>query len=301
MKKYRKGLLAILFFALVLASIVWWSQHTGATGQTSAEATPPMLVTLPVPAAPPTAQAVSAPDNPDPIKGTQMPMPAPQDARPVRGNADHDVREALAQLMAANDLLHFVQTTNFVQHLVATVDNLPRQHAPIAAWPVNPMPGRFSVGDTTHPAPLGPNPISLANAARYRPFVAFVESVDTARAVALYTRLYPLFQQAYVELGYPKGHFNDRLIAVIDHLLEAPVQLTEPSVSRIEVKGAYRPLRPWVTYEFTDPTLQAMSAGQKMLLRTGALNHQRLRTKLMAVKAQLALISPTRLIDSVTR
>lgn len=27
-----------------------------------------------------------------------------------------------------------------------------------------------------------------------------------------YVRLYPLFQKAYVELGYPNGYFNDRLI-----------------------------------------------------------------------------------------
>ena len=37
-----------------------------------------------------------------------------------------------------------------------------------------------------------------------------------------YVRLYPLFQSAYRELGYPDGYFNDRLVFAIDDLLAAP-------------------------------------------------------------------------------
>lgn len=57
--------------------------------------------------------------------------------------------------------------------------------------------------------------------------------------MALYVQLYPLFQQANVELGYPKSHFNDRVVTVIDHLLAAPVQIAALEVSRIDVKGPY--------------------------------------------------------------
>ena len=49
-----------------------------------------------------------------------------------------------------------------------------------------------------------------------------MESVDTGRLAALYVRFYPLFQQAYRDLGYPNGYFNDRLVEVIDHLLVTP-------------------------------------------------------------------------------
>ena len=38
----------------------------------------------------------------------------------------------------------------------------------------------------------------------------------------MYKQYYPLFQQAYVDLGYPEGYFNDRLVEVIDHLLATP-------------------------------------------------------------------------------
>jgi hypothetical protein len=43
-----------------------------------------------------------------------------------------------------------------------------------------------------------------------------------------------------------------------------------------------------VRYEFADPALESLSAGQKMLLRTGAENHQRLRAKLVDLRARVA-------------
>jgi len=36
--------------------------------------------------------------------------------------------------------------------------------------------------------------------------------VDAKKLVSVYVHLYPLFQQAYVGLGYPDGYFNDRLV-----------------------------------------------------------------------------------------
>ena len=83
-----------------------------------------------------------------------------------------------------------------------------------------------------------------------------VNAVDTAKLVALYVRYYPLFQQAYRELGYPKGYFNDRLVEVIDHLLGAP-----------EVPASAKLVRPKVFYLYADPGLEAQSAGRKVLMR----------------------------------
>jgi hypothetical protein len=67
-----------------------------------------------------------------------------------------------------------------------------------------------------------------------------------------------LFQEAFVRLGYPKGYLNDRVVEVIDHLLDTPT-----------VEGPIRLSRPHVLYTFSDPALEALSSGQKMLLRIG--------------------------------
>ena len=90
--------------------------------------------------------------------------------------------------------------------------------------------------------------IAPDNSARYAPVVALVHAIDTKQLVGS-IRFYPLFQQAYRELGYPDGYFNDRLVAVIDHLIATDVK---PPIAVVKV-----------LYQYADPELEALSAGQK--------------------------------------
>ncbi|HKE94098.1 MAG TPA: DUF3014 domain-containing protein, partial [Povalibacter sp.] len=94
---------------------------------------------------------------------------------------------------------------------------------------------------------------------------------------ALYKHFYPLFQQAYTELGYPDGYFNNRLVEVIDHLLETP-----------EVTGPIRLTQPGVLYQFADPALEERSAGQKLLIRMGSDNAAALKLKLRELRREIA-------------
>ena len=125
-----------------------------------------------------------------------------------------------------------------------TVDNLPRETAPVRVMPLEPVPGRFTPGPQ--------------NAARYAPYVSVLEALDSGALVQRYIDSYPLFQQAYEDLGYPKAYFNDRLIEVIDHLLAAP-----------EMPAEAKLVQPKVFYQFADPDLEKRSAGQKIMMRIG--------------------------------
>ena len=288
MKKFTKTFGVILgLAALAGAALFWWTSQTEPVQVQVSASLPTTPKPLPALPPPPAAAAVSPPAIAHPIEAIAPQQNLTVKTLPELDAAETHVRRALSEFMSAKDITRYLRLGQFVRHVVATVDNLPREHAPAAVWPVNPMPEQFSTGQGDGSNPLGPIMINANNNARYTPFVNFVTALDTGKAVALYVQLYPLFQQAYVELGYPDGYFNDRLVAVIDHLLAAPVHLAPLEVRRVEVRGAYQPLRPWVTYEFTDPTLNALSAGQKMLLRTGAVNHQRLRTKLMDFRKHL--------------
>src|SRR5260370_335856 len=119
--------------------------------------------------------------------------------------------------------------------------------------------------------------IGADNAARYTPYVVAMEAIDSAKLVAIYVRLYPLFQQAYAELGYPSRYFNDRLFEVIDHLLATP-----------DVRGPVALVQPKVLYEYADPSLQDLSAGQKMLVRMGPENEAKVKAKLRELKKALS-------------
>ena len=267
--------LVIVVAVILAAAFGWWRWSQ----QKEAPPAPPVA------SAPPPSAAPA--DTPPPVAvGTQNPVDAlaePEAALPALNDADARVTAALNELVGKKSVGTFLEAGGFVRRFVATVDNLPRAQAPARMWPAQRAPKSFEVQGSGEQKSIGAD-----NASRYTPFVLFAESVDTARAVALYARFYPLFQQAYEELGYPGKYFNDRLVAVIDHLLQAPEPAGPVQVKLTEVKGEMAPQRPWISYEFVDPQLEALSAGQKMLVRMGPVNERRMKARLKELRAQLA-------------
>ena len=59
------------------------------------------------------------------------------------------------------------------------------------------------------------------NTRRYLAHVEMLEALDTEQFAALYQKNYPLFQQAWRELGYTDSDFNDRLLDVIGKMERA--------------------------------------------------------------------------------
>jgi hypothetical protein len=158
-----------------------------------------------------------------------------------------------------------------VHRIVATVDNLPGSKVPQQVMPVKPPGGSFSTVDQG-----GKLSISPANSARYARYINLISQLDTAALMSAYRSHYPLFQQAYRELGYPKGEFNDRLVEVIDDLLEAPQP--EPPVALVA---------PRAMFDYANPDLQDASAGQKILIRLGPENEARVKAKLRQLRRAL--------------
>lgn len=241
----------------------------------------------PAPAAAPTA---AVPDVAQPAPGAAAPagplhpLAPDTESAPVTATTLEGV---LSEALGSDAVQRFLLTGNFAQRVVATLDNLGREHAPVAMWPVAPTPGRFMVDEDA-----GTPHIAVANAARYEPFVAFASSLDAQRVVGLYRRLYPLLQQAYRELGFGDRFLNDRVVEVIDLLLATPEPAGAPEVRLTEVKGPYPAAKPWTRYEYADPQWQSLAAGQKILLRVGADNRSRLKAKLREIRKQLLAAQP---------
>jgi hypothetical protein len=238
----------------------------------------------PTPAAPPQAPpgaqapapAASAASAPAPEKPS---LEVPVAATPL---APEDIPNELTELVGRKAVATFLQLDDFPRRLVATVDNLGRAHAPLMVWPVNPTPDKFLVQQADASTVINPD-----NAARYTPFVLLTETVDVGRAVDLYVRMYPLLQSSYEQLGFPNKKFNGRLVEVIDLLLATPEPPDPVKVTLTEVKGPIPSVRPWVRYQYADPALESLSAGQKILVRSGAVNERRLKGKLAEFRAEL--------------
>jgi len=238
---------------------------------------PPQLP-APAPVAQPPAVAPAEPAIKHPLEA-----PTGVTKLPPLDQADEFVKRRITELLGAKAVRTFLQMENFVRRVVATVDNLARPLAPPSTWPIHATPGRFTVETGSDGSVIG-----AKNAARYAPFVALVESIDTKRAVALYQELYPLLQQVYEGLGYPGKYFNDRLVAVIDLLLAAPEPADAPGVELPEIRGPNKPARPWILYRYSDPALERLSSGQKILLRVGRENEKRLKAKLAEFRKLIA-------------
>jgi hypothetical protein len=230
------------------------------------------------PPPPPIAQPAKPPAPPAAEPAIRNPIPElpPEEGRddtplPALNESDVPVQEGLTRAVGKPAIDQFLVPDNLVRHVVVTVDNLPRKKVPVERRPVKATPGQVTtvgVGDVVT--------LSEESYARYAPFIKLVQTTDTAQLVEFYFRYYPLFQQAYEDLGYPNAYFNDRVIDVIDHLLATP-----------DVRGPIQLVQPKVFYEFADPKLEGRSAGQKLLIRMGPQNAAALKKKLREIRAQI--------------
>jgi hypothetical protein len=225
----------------------------------------------PPPVAPvPEVKSQPAPANPEP--SVEHPLEVPTAAPlPALAESDDSVHGVLAGLFGGASFDQLFQPQDIIRHFVATIDNLPRKTVAQRLLPLKPVPGPLRATGPEGSVVIGPD-----NAARYIPYVRAFEAVDSAKLVAIYVRFYPLFQQSYAELGYPSRYFNDRVFEVIDNLLAAP-----------EPKGPIALTQPKVLYEFADPALQDLSAGQKALVRMGPENEAKVKAKLRELKRAL--------------
>jgi hypothetical protein len=252
--------IAVILGAAAGGAYYWWQRQPAPP----APAVPAPAV-APQPAPQPTAEPprVEHPLEQAGAPSTPVPLPA-------LDQSDATLREALAGILGAATLDELVRPQDLVRNIVATIDNLPRKSIALRLSPLKPASGAFRVA--------GPEGALVAgdNAARYAPYVRAMEAIDSAKLVAIYVRLYPLFQQAYTDLGYPSRYFNDRVFEVLDDLLAAP-----------EGRGPVALTQPKVLYEYADPALQGLSAGQKILVRMGPENEAKVKAKVREIKRAL--------------
>jgi len=144
---------------------------------------PPPPAAPPVKAAPVAAQP--AIQHPIPEAGPEAkPLPALNDS-------DAEVRDSLVGLLGQKPIENLLNPENIVRHIVATIDNLPRNKVAVELRPIKPTAGETLVttqGDVTT--------LSSANFERYAPFMKVVQAADPRnRLVELYQLRDPLYRE----------------------------------------------------------------------------------------------------------
>lgn len=267
----------IVVFAAILgtaAYLVWQSEPDRQVEL------PPIAEAPPVPAEPtepryPIPPIASDADASAEGQSYQQAGERPVETLPELNQSSPVLEEKLSDLAEEGWIPELFKRDEIIRRFVVTIDNLPNKKLPRQYVPVNRAEGPFLTAEEDQGRVISP-----INAARYTPYVKLAQNLDAEQLVALYVRFYPLFQEAYAELGNPNAYFNDRLVAVIDHLLDTPT-----------VEEPLPLVRPKVFYEYADPELEELSAGQKILLRMGKDNAEQIKVKLRELRQALVKVS----------
>jgi hypothetical protein len=224
-------------------------------------------------------------DAPEPVAEETSPpastatQPAPTEPEsetpplvlPELDASDELARQLISALSAHPNLAAWLASDELIRSFTAAIVNIsegttPKPHLGIIT-PAEP----FSVGR----GPGGRYP-SAKSYSRYDALTEVFRSLDTAGTVELYRQLEPLIDSAFVELGYPGESFRRVLIGALDHLLATPN--VEADVALTETVSAYR---------YADADLEALSAAQKQLLRTGPDNVRKIQRKISELRREL--------------
>ncbi|MEE4219197.1 MAG: DUF3014 domain-containing protein [Xanthomonadales bacterium] len=235
--------------------------------------------------------------RPEPVQETEAPAMEVEEKLPIvtaeleelplppLAESDGYARQNLASVVGEAAAMHYFVDESLVARAVASIDALGSRQVPGNIQAIHgPAESYVAVEDPSPPTMIrneqgDPMPQYLsdpANRARYTAYVEMLETLNAESFAALYSRNYPLFQQAWRELGYVDVDFNDRLEEVIDELLATP-----------EVDEPYRLVKPEAVYLFADEELESLTAGQKILLRMGSENAARVKSSLLKIRKAL--------------
>jgi hypothetical protein len=212
---------------LILLGLAAW-YFLGSREPAVEEAPPPVLAVqeeAPAPAPEPVVEPVAEEEAPaeEPVV-EEPPLPDLAGSDPV-------ALEALTDMVGSEPVDEFVAQEAVISKFVASVDALGGRQVPAVIQAVQGPGGEFQATADERPEsvildevgdPIPQFVVDPANYQRYTPYVEMLEAVDARQAAAVFQRNQPLFDEAFAQLGYAEGDFEQRLRAIIDELLATP-------------------------------------------------------------------------------
>ena len=230
------------------------------------------------PIASPAAEPVAADLPGSPPAAVAPPGAAADPAPPLPPvvQADDRVRQALRGLSPLAELAAWLQAEDLARRFVAAVHAVADGESPRTSLAFLAPKTRFAAAERDGRAFAAP-----ASHARYDLAARVVGSLDAQACAVAYRQLSPLFEAAHREIARPGTRFDDTLGRAVARLLATPVPAAEVEL-----------VMPEAVYQFADPELEALSAAQKHLLRTGPANARLIQAKLGEVAGALGLALP---------
>lgn len=204
---------------------------------------------------------------------------------PHLNESDGYIISSLINFIPEKALLNLVVKHDVVRKVVVFIDNFAQglvayQHSPLVKlslpYQVTPI-----LNESELTVDEGANKQeqfipSAINSARFNRYLALFLALDSETMVAWYQGLSPLFEQAYQELGYEQQTFNDVLLISIERIIDFKM----PKQSQVLVQ-------PHVLYQYQNEMLESLPDGDKLLMRLGQENLQKLQARLAKIRELL--------------
>ncbi|MGB0893185.1 MAG: DUF3014 domain-containing protein [Parashewanella sp.] len=207
--------------------------------------------------------------TPEPIAETTQTKPAEPKAEPLPSLEQSDGflhQQALTALkgISINNLL---VNKNIARQFVVFVDNLAHGAVARKASPLFGPKQEFSVLEVENKIYLDPDSYH-----RYDLYADLLATLNKQALVTTYTKVLPILDNAFSELGYEGTRFNRRLKQAIKEMLDAPILEHPLELTSISVN-----------YRFKNKNLESLPDAQKLMIRMGPENTKKVKIALKEI------------------
>lgn len=228
---------------------------------------------------------VLQPDEPDPgvqvrTEQQEAAPPKPPTAVPGEdidlpelGQTDPVVRQLVSALSSHPKVAAWLTTDQLLRNFTTVVVNIANGRSPSRHLGAVRPTGEFVAREEGEMAYIDPRSYR-----RYDEYADAIAGLDPEGTARLYATLKPRIQDAYRELGYPEGDFDQALERAMIEILSTPI---------VEDEIALVPKS--VAWEFADPKLQSLSGAQRQFLRMGPRNMRIVKDKIRAIAPHLGM------------
>ena len=185
--------------------------------------------------------------------------------------SDAVVRKLAEALSSYPSILSWLATDGILRRFVTTVDLIAKGESPRRPLNFIDVDGEFQALNADGKEVLDP-----ASYRRYNRVAAAISSLNAAGCAKLYKQLRIPIDQAYRDMGYPGGNFDETMKKAFLNLLDTPV-----------VDGPIYLEKDVTTYSMTDTKLEELTPAQKNLLRMGPENMKMVQAKLREIMRYL--------------